>query len=51
MRPATRIGRIVIFEGGYCGTLKLLPYLLFVLGRKNTVNLARDLVDGAVLYR
>lgn len=36
-RPATRIGRDVIFEGGECVRLSLVQYVLVKLGIKRTV--------------
>ena len=38
MRPATRIGRTVIFPGGQAGRLTLRAYLLFKLGLKDRVR-------------
>lgn len=38
MRPATRIGRAVIFPGGHTVRLSRREQLLFALGLKSTVN-------------
>ena len=38
MRPATRIGRYVIFEGGRTIRLSLLAWALFALGLRKTVR-------------
>ena len=36
MRPATRVGRWLLFEGGHCVRVSLRHYLLFVFGLKTT---------------
>lgn len=37
-RPATRIGRYLLFEGGHVVRLSRLEQLLFAIGLKTTTN-------------